>query len=509
MMMVQYMLDRDWALSPRRRRGPQRRSTTPHRADRAGPGPGEGGHRPDRGAVPGGPRRGRRAGRAVHALVPQGAGRGGRRDEHAADHRRARRRRLVPDRGPPGPRGGRATAAATRRPPRLPAARSSDAPGHCSRWQPLQNGTGQRAPSGRSQAGDQVGRAATTSVGVGEPVPTLDRGHATGSGTWARTSPGSAERVGARPARQARVCRGRSGSVQLVRAQHLGPAGRVQRERQAEHAVGPGVVGRAAGHPGAVAPAADDQRPRQPCPAPVIRAATTAAARPRPAGRGRGHPATGHRPRPARPARRAQPSARAPRPRAPRRSSVPIATVGAVGEHDRPPAPAAGRRDGAPAPARAACPPRPRRRCSAGSRLRPPRSARSPPMISPVIGSTTPTSSSAPSRLDRAADRCCGWSDTAVTPGRPRTGPGGAKASSSRDVRPGRSGRGRASAPSRSRSRTSGCRSWIRSSPGSASVVMIVNVVSQASGRRRRRPRGRARTRRAPRTRRRRRRPGA
>nr|WP_284288027.1 ferritin-like domain-containing protein [Angustibacter aerolatus] len=68
---------------------------------------GEGRDRPDRAAGQDGSRPGRLPRRAVHAVVPEGAGRGGRLHDHAAHDRPARRRQHVPPRGLRGARDGR------------------------------------------------------------------------------------------------------------------------------------------------------------------------------------------------------------------------------------------------------------------------------------------------------------------------------------------------------------------------------------------------------------------
>ena len=102
------------------------------------------------------------------------------------------------------------------------------------------------------------------------------------------------------------------------------------------------------------------------------------------------------------------------------------------------------------------------------------------PMTSPVIGSTTPSSSSAASGSSRSGPLLRVEFDR----GRDRVGLEPARAArrpAAADGRPRRSA-GSSQAAQSARSSTSGCRSWIRSRPGSASVVMIVNVVSQASG---------------------------
>ncbi len=76
------MIDRPVPHGRRRRTSPSpacqphARLRRPHRAGPAGTGPGEGGHRPDRGARPARPRGGRPGRRAVPGLVPAGAARG-------------------------------------------------------------------------------------------------------------------------------------------------------------------------------------------------------------------------------------------------------------------------------------------------------------------------------------------------------------------------------------------------------------------------------------------------
>ncbi|CAA9420671.1 MAG: Ferritin, partial [uncultured Pseudonocardia sp.] len=83
---------------PRRRRRAQRlllrRGRRAARAE-----PGEGGHGADHRARPHGPRRGRLPRRAVRAVVPQGAGGGGRVDVHPAHRGAAGGRQPVPHRG--------------------------------------------------------------------------------------------------------------------------------------------------------------------------------------------------------------------------------------------------------------------------------------------------------------------------------------------------------------------------------------------------------------------------
>ena len=102
------------------------------------------------------------------------------------------------------------------------------------------------------------------------------------------------------------------------------------------------------------------------------------------------------------------------------------------------------------------------------------------PMISPVVGSTTPRSAAA----GRASRRCAPLPAdplTAVETGYAANLPARSKRSI-RSTAAGSVRAGSSQAAQLSGSRTSGWRSWIRSRPGSAAVVRMVNVVSQASG---------------------------
>ena len=189
---------------------------------------------------------------------------------------------------------------------------------------------------------------------------------------------------------------------ELVGPRDLGPPRRVQRERQAEHPVGAQVGRGPAGHPRPVALARQHERAGQASPA---RSAGPArrAARPRPAGRDGGgirRPATPHacwtnataqppRRSPSRTATRSPPPSR---PLAPWVSTtVPRARGGphdvGVGRTER------GRR--------------PRRAAGCVTRRG--------PMISPVIGSTTPRSLAGSGAARAAAGR---WSGCCSPPGR-------------------------------------------------------------------------------------------
>ena len=128
MMMVQFLLDADEAVDIPRSRGAEDGLRRRARARRARAGAGEAGHRPDR--------RARRAGtggrearrRAVPALVPPGAARGGLVDVAPARHHGAGGRQPAPRRGDPRP--DRRPTRARSRPAPLPppAARSSFSP---------------------------------------------------------------------------------------------------------------------------------------------------------------------------------------------------------------------------------------------------------------------------------------------------------------------------------------------------------------------------------------------
>ena len=104
LMIVQYLMDAgEEAPIPGVERAVERVRRR-RRPGRDGARPGEGGLRPDRQPRPAGARGGRLPGRAVHAVVHQGADRGGRVDERPAEGRRAGARQPAARRGVPGPR---------------------------------------------------------------------------------------------------------------------------------------------------------------------------------------------------------------------------------------------------------------------------------------------------------------------------------------------------------------------------------------------------------------------
>ena len=157
------------------RRGPGHpgRRRAPHllrrhrRAGAGGPRAGAPRLRPDRGSREGRARGGRLPLRAVHAVVPQGAGRGGRHDVRPAAGGRARPREPDVRRGLPRPRDTPARGAPTRRPRRPPEGRS-DGLARPARTRPGRAGRAARAVVERPRRRPVGGVACARGVDVGQ-----------------------------------------------------------------------------------------------------------------------------------------------------------------------------------------------------------------------------------------------------------------------------------------------------------------------------------------------------